>query len=341
MPVVSAPVFAVYPVVMAGRVQDFSWRQASSAPLVLLSGPEDLFAERSERAIRVEQPRAGFERVYADVYESGMLADLASPNLFADPSIISAWNVEKCNTAFLEDAKRYVLSPAADVTFIVRHRSGVRGKALLDGLNKSPHAKVFSCPEVSKERDRVDFVRAEAASLGMTISAGAVRMLVQAYTGLLAELASAVEQLRCDVGDRVQENDVFQLTDGRVETSGFKIADAALAGNVSLALQLLRHARMTGINYMPLYSALAIRVRQLASVYGLSGNKFELAKRLQMQPWQVEQASRSLRGWREHTLGEAVIRAATTSRMLRGGASDPDYALENFLLFIASKGKHG
>ena len=326
------------------RIPQLEWADAAPAPIVLVSGPEAFLADRAVQAVRealrAATPELEVHDVDAASYAAGELSTIASPSLFAEPRLIRVEGVEKCSDAFLDDAKRYVQQPAEDTTLVLRHAGGQRGKALLDLVRGGAGDGVeIVCPEIKKDQDRLGFVQAEFRRLGAQVTPGAARMLAAAYSGGIGELAGACAQLVSDVGKRISEAEVGRATEGRVETTGFKVADAATAGRGADALVLLRQALSTGTDPIPILAAVNMKVRAMARVYGAAGSSGQLAKQLGMAPWQVDRALREVRGWREEDLARAVDLAAETEWMLKGGSRDPEYALERYIRFIAAKGR--
>lgn len=319
-----------------------SWHEAHPAPVVLVSGPETFLADRAVQRIRetLLAERSDLEQHQLDAasYTAGELFTIASPSLFAEPRLIRVSNVERCSDAFLADARQYVTDPADDATLVLRHAGGQRGKALLDLVRGGAGIDV-SCPEMKKDQERAAFAQAELRSLGATVTPGAVRQLIAAYTGDLGELAGACAQLVEVSGKQLNEDHVTRATEGRVETNGFKVADAATAGRPAEALLLLRQAFAGGIDPIPLLAALNMKIRGMARVFGARGSAGQLAKELGMAPWQVERAMKDTRGWREEDLARAINMAAETEWLLKGGARDPQYALEKYVLFVARRGR--
>ena len=311
---------------------------------MLVSGPEVFLGERV-----IQTVRDALKREYADLevhdidavsYTAGELFTLASPSLFAEPRLIRVSAVEKCSDAFLEDAKRYVASPADDTTLVLRHAGGQRGKALLDLVRSGAGEGVeVLCPELKREQDRLTFLQTELRRLGAHSTPGALHMLLTAYSGELGELASACAQLVSDSGPRLTETEVSRATEGRVETNGFKVADAATAGRAADALVLFRQALSTGTDPIPILVAINMKVRAMARVFGVRAGAAQLAKEFGMAPWQVERAQREVRGWREEDLARCVDLGAETEWLLKGGTRDPEFALERYLLFVARRGK--
>lgn len=319
-----------------------SWHEAYPAPVVLVSGPESFLADRASQRIKdtLLAARSDLEQHELDAasYTAGELYTIASPSLFAEPRLIRVSNVERCSDAFLVDAKRYLTEPADDATLVLRHAGGQRGKALLDLVRGGAGIEV-TCPEMKKDQERAAFAQSEFRRIGAHITPGGVRMLISAYAGDLGELAGACAQLVEVSGTQLNEDHVTRATEGRVETNGFKVADAATAGRPAEALLLLRQAFAGGIDAIPLLAALNMKVRGMARVFGVRGSAGQLAKELGMAPWQVERAMKDTRGWREEDLARAVDLAAETEWLLKGGARDPRYALEKYVLFVARRGR--
>ena len=321
------------------------WTEARPAPTVLISGVEEFLADRAGQRIRDQLKGENAELEVHDIdaasYAAGELFTLASPSLFAEPRLIRVSGVEKSSDAFIEDAKRYVLDPAEDTTLVLRHVNGMRGKALLDVVRGSaPGAIEIVCPEIKKESDRLTFAQQEFRRLGAQATPGAVRMLVAAYaSGSVGELAGACVQLVSDVGRNLTETEVGRATEGRVEASGFKLADAAIAGRRSDALVLLRQALLTGLSPIPMLAALNMKLRGMARVYGARGSAGQLAKEFGMAPWMVQNAMRDAQAWREEDLARAIDLACETEWLLKGGTRDPEYALEQLVSFVALRGR--
>ena len=326
------------------KISQKPWSEAAPAAVVLVSGPEGFLADRAMQSIRQQLVEQSHELEVHDIdaasYAAGELFTIASPSLFAEPRLIRVDGVERCSDAFLEDAKRYMQQPAEDTTLILRHASGQRGKALLDLVRGGAGNGVeIVCAEMKKDQDRLAFVQAEFRRLGAQITPGAARMLAAAYSGGIGELAGACDQLISDVGTRISETEVTRATEGRVETTGFKVADAATAGRGADALVLMRQALLAGTDPIPILAAVNMKVRGMARVFGATGSSGQLAGQLGMAPWQVDRALREVRGWREEDLARCIDMAAETEWRLKGGTRDPEFALEKYLIFIASRGR--
>jgi len=319
------------------------WDQIRPANVILVSGPEDLLADRATRLLR-DRLRAQDESLEvsdlsASTYAPGELLTLASPSLFGEPRLIRVANVEQCNDAFLEEALAYLDAPAEDTVVVLRHSGGVRGKRLLEAIRAGRGGAIeVACPELKGDQERADFVGQEFRAAGRTITPGALRALVGAFQGDLAELAAACTQLIEDTVDDVTEVTVERYYGGRVETTAFDVADAAIAGRTGDALVLLRHALDTGADPVPIVAAFALKLRGMAKVVGVRGSTGELAGRLGMAPWQIDRARRDVQGWSDAGLATAIETIAATDAAVKGQGRDPVYALERMVLVVAERG---
>lgn len=328
----------------APKIPKLDWTDVTPGPVVLISGPEEFFADRASTRIR-EMLRESYAELEihdldAAAYGAGEIFTVASPSLFAEPRLIRVTAVEKCSDAFIDDVKRYIADPAEDTTLVLRHTGGQRGKSLLDAVRSTRGAVEVPCPELKKDQERLTFTQGEFRRLGAQASPGAVRLLAGAYSsGSVSELAGACAQLVSDVGTQINEDAVTRATEGRIEASGFKVADAAIAGKRADALVLLRQSMLAGTSPIPILAALNMKLRAMARVYRAPGTAAQLAKQFGMAPWMIDRALKDARGWQETDLARAIDLAAETESNLKGGSRDPEYAIERFVSFIASRGR--
>lgn len=320
------------------------WHEVRPAPVVLLSGPEQFLADRASRLLRdrlrAQDPGLEVSDIAADAYAPGELLTLASPSLFGEARLIRVTGVERCTDAFLEEALSYLEQPADDTVVLLRHAGGVRGKRLLDAIRAGRGGSIeVGCAEIKGDQARAEFVGAEVRTAGRQITHGAVRGLVAAFGGDLAELAGAVQQLIDDTDGEITEVAVDRYYGGRIETTAFDVADAALAGRIGDALVLLRHAIESGADPVPVVAAFAMKIRAMAKVAGMRGGGGALAGRLGMAPWQVDRARRDAAGWSDQGLANAVEAVAATDAAVKGGGRDPVYALERMVRIVANRGE--
>lgn len=312
-----------------------TWDRIDLVPLVLVKGSEAVFADRTvgrllEQA-RERDPEVEITRVDAASYEPGALTYMASPSLFGEQRLILVEGAESMNDAFLEDALEYVAAPAPDVWFIVRHGGGMRGKRLLDLLAKA--GAVVLCDPLKGDSAKGEFVLADLHRAGRRIEKGAVDALIQAAGAELRELEAAVRQLVSDTTGTITVGMVDRYHGGRVEASGFRVGDAAVAGNAGEAVALARHAMATGTPGVALVAALAAKLRTLAKVGGARGRRLNAAD-LGMAPWQFQRAEKELAGWTAAGLAEAISAVAQADHEVKGASRDPEFAVERALLRV-------
>lgn len=316
-------------------------KSGAGRPILLLFGPEEYLASRSLREFRdlarAQDASLASYQLQAAEYQSGELASIASPSLFGEGRFIVFDGLEQATDELLEDLQRYLESPIPDVLLVLRHSgSSQRGKRLLEALRASALVREVQCAELKRESDRLAFVRGEFKSANRSITQAAAQALVDAFSGDLAELAAACSQLLVDTAESIDEAVVERYFGGRVETDAFKVVGAALTGSAGEALLLLRHALAGGADPVPLVAAITMKVRQLAKVFSARGAS---ANQLGMQPWQVEQARKSLVGWTEEGLILAIQELARADAAVKGAERDPEFALERLLLMLAQKAK--
>jgi DNA polymerase-3 subunit delta len=325
-------------------IPQLGWNEIRPASVVLVSGAEDVLAERAitmlRDFLRGEDPALEVSDLEADGYRRGELMTLASPSLFGEPRLIRVAAVEKASDDFLLDALDYLQQPAESTTLVLRHRSGVRGKKLLDAVRAGAGGGIeIVCAELKREVEKQDFAAAEFRAAGRKISPGALRALVAAFSDDLRELSSACRQLLSDAPGDVTESVVARYYGGRVETNSFAVADAAIAGRHGEALVALRHALDTGADPVPMVAAFAMKVRTMAKVSGVRGGGPQVASSLGLAPWQLDRARRDLAGWSDEGLARAIEALAATDAAVKGAERDPVFALERLVGIIAARGR--
>lgn len=307
-------------------------------PFVLVTGPESVLADRAVDQVvadvRVTSPEVDVVTLTAEGYEEGELIVQASPSLFGEDKLIIVRDLHQAPDALQMDLLTYLADPPDEVTLVVTHASGNRGKKVLDTLKKAK-ARVIEAPAIKSDRDKSEFVTNEFRSARRKATPEAVQALVEAVGKDVRELASACQQLVDDTTGTIDDQVVERYHGGRVEATGFKVADAAVAGRTGEALRLLRHAVNVGVDPVPIVAVLAQQLRQLAKVGGAGrGRSVDLARDLGMAPWQVDKARRALQGWSGDALGRSIRAVAAADVEVKGGGRDPVYAVERAVLTI-------
>lgn len=315
-----------------------AWDEAELAPVVLVVGGEALLAERAvERLVaqaRAAEPSVEVTRLEAAAYEPGRLRVAASPSLFDEPRVVVLDDLQAGTDEAMADVASYVTDPSPDVWLVLRHAGGVRGKKTLDAV-RAAGARVVACDPVKRDADKQAFVSAELRRARRRAEPAAVRALVEACGSDLRELAAACQQLAADSTGTVTADLVTRYYGGRVEATGFRVADAAVEGRAGEAVALLRHAMATGTDPVPLVAALALKLRTLAKVGAARGRGLDPVRDLGLAQWQVDRARRELAGWTPEALAAAVTAVARADAEVKGGGRDPEFAIERAVLAVA------
>lgn len=314
------------------------WYKATPAPLVLISGPEEVLSERAVERIVRHMRRSSDDiavtRLDAGSYSAGALMAATSPSLFAEPGLVVVDSAAAMNDDFLADALAYTAAPDPEVVVVVRHGGGNRGKRLLDAMRAAKAAE-YSCPAIKKDAELVQFAAAEFERAERPAPARAVRALVDAVGSDVAELAAACQQLISDVEGTISDEVVARYYGTRVNATGFAVADAAAAGKTSEALALVRHALSTGTDPVPLVAALASKLRILAKVGAARGRRMDPVRDLSLAPWQVDRARRELQHWNADSLARAIEAVAAADAAVKGAGRAPQFALERAVRTLA------
>lgn len=309
---------------------------AAFPALTLVSGPEEVLADRAIATL-IDQARASgadVVRLEATAYEPGALRIHASPSLFGGETCIIVRGLHEASDELQADLLSLLAAPASEVHLVVAHASGNRGKKVLDAMRKQG-AVVIECPAIKSDRDKSDFVHKEFTRARRTITSEGVRALVEAVGQDVRELAAACAQLVADTEGTITDAVVDTYHGGKVEATGFRVADAVVAGRTGDALRLLRHAIGSGVDPVPIVAVLAMQLRQLIKVGAAGrGSSNQLASSLGMAPWQVDKARRSVGHWSPEGLAVAVQAVAAADAEVKGGGRDPVYAVERAVLTV-------
>lgn len=312
-------------------------------PLVLVSGPEEVLVERAIASTLAAVRSTDVEviRLDAATYEPGALLVHASPSLFGGAKCLVVRDLHEAPDELQLDLLSLLAEPAPDVTLVVAHGGGTKGKKVLDTMKKLG-ADTIDCPAIKTDRDKTDFVMKEFSRARRKITGEGVRALVEAVGKDVRELAAACSQLVADTEGVVDDATVDVYHGGKVEATGFRVADATIAGQQGDALRLLRHAIATGVDPVPIVAVLASQLRQLIKVGSAGrGSSAQLARSLGMAPWQVDKARRSIGHWSADGLAVAVQAVAAADYEVKGGGRDPVYAVERAVLTITrARGAH-
>ncbi|MBB5846742.1 DNA polymerase-3 subunit delta [Mobiluncus mulieris] len=252
---------------------------------------------------------------------------------------------------------------------VLWHGGGVRGKKVLDlvkGLaggaggrgasgasvaaasrgasrdgGKGPWAAIYSCDDLKRRDEKLKFLTTEGTRLGRKLEPAAANALVDALGEEFGELVAVTDQLLETAGNMdcpLRLDDVQVYLKGRVETTGFDIADAAVVGDVSGALAKLRHALGIGVAPVVIVAAMAMKIRQLLQLAAPPSRLVQetglLADVKPMNDWMARKIRPLLGRWDDARLGRALRAVSVADAQVKGGSRDAEYALEAMILEV-------
>lgn len=311
------------------------------ANLLLIHGAESVLADRA--LFDALDERADCEKTVLEgsELEIGSFASAIAPSLFADKRVVVLKDLQDLSSEVQEEVENYLseIDPSLHIIFI--HRGGVKGKALLERIKKLK-PEIILCEAMKKESDKASYVAQEFERRGRRISSAAISALVDATGSDTRELAAACSQIAFDTNAAktvIDEEDIALYYQGRVQATGFDVADATLAGDSKAALISLRNALDSGTEPIMILSAITSSIRALAKVSGAprGANAFQLAGSLGLAPWQIDKARRQLGKWTPSLIAFSVGELAKADVAIKGAEADPIFALERSVMAIAAR----
>lgn len=309
--------------------------------MVLILGGESVLADRAlAEALTL---RGDFEKSVLDgaSLDLGKFAEAVAPSLFADKRVVVVKDLQDVVSEVQEEIEEQFSHLEPNLHLIFIHKGGVKGKALLEKIKKLK-PEVISCEPMKKASEKESFVKQEFARHGRKISQAAITALVDATGSDTRELAAACSQIAFDTNAGkavIDETDIAKYYQGRIEATGFDVADATLSGDPQAALIALRNALETGTDPVMIVSALSSSIRTLAKVSGAprNTNAFALAGSLGLAPWQIDKARRQLSKWSPALISYSTQELSRTDVAIKGAEADPRFALERAVVGIATR----
>ncbi|GAB90570.1 DNA polymerase III subunit delta [Gordonia rhizosphera] len=313
---------------------------AVSERLHLLLGADDFLTGRVIAAVVAERSAATGEdvpvtRVRAGDVTEHELAELLSPSLFAEDRVVvveAAADAGKAPAALIAEAARQLPD---GITLMVVHTGGGRAKSMVPALKKAG-AVEHDCATPRWPSERMDFVRHEFRSLGVRVGNDVVEKVVEGVGSELRELAAACSQLVADTDGAITVDAVRLYYQGRPEITGFEVADKAVTGDRSGALESLAWAEHHGVPRVLLADALAEAVHAIARVRALgSVDQYSAASELGMPPTRVKKVQGQARAWDSASIAAAIVVVAQLNGDVKGQAADADFSLEHAVATVA------
>jgi DNA polymerase-3 subunit delta len=311
--------------------------------VTLVTGPEEFLNQRAVTAavaaVRAADPESEVSETTAEQISMAALGELAAPSLFSSIRCVVVHRLEDLPEDTFDGLLQYAAAPADDVGLILVHSGGPKGSGLLTKLRKASAVNEVKSASL-KPSEFSRFVSAEVRRHGGRISEDGADLLVQAVGQDLRALAGAAHQLSSDFPDEPLTGSIVRrYFGGRAEVKSFAIADAALLGRTSSALEELRWALDNGTAPVLVTSAFATGLRGLAKVKAASQARLrdaDLAREAGVPPWKLRALRDQARGWDERGLAQAIIAVAQADADVKGAGSDVAYSLERMVLRVTA-----
>jgi DNA polymerase III subunit delta len=313
-------------------------------PVTVIVGEEELLVERAVTAAAAAASTDGTD--VHDVAVAGLapgeITALTAPSLFGTGCVVIVRGAQDAAKDLAAEITRLAAAPPPDAALVLTHAGGAKGKALLTALLAAGAARV-DCPAIKRFGDRMDFLRAELRRAGRKADDAGLRALVDAVGTDLRDLAAACSQLASDTEGVISAAVVARYYRGRAEATGFTVADRAVEGKLSDALEQLRWALATGTAPVLICSALAQGVRALGRVGSASRTQRPeaLAAELGMPPWKIDRVRQQLPGWTAAGLAAAHAAVAEADAQVKGEGTSAGYALERAVTTIVAARSRG
>ncbi|WP_375000299.1 DNA polymerase III subunit delta [Aeromicrobium sp. CTD01-1L150] len=312
--------------------------------ILLITGNAEFLSERTRAravaAIAGEDAQCEVATATATGLGAGEIAGLTSPSLFSSSSALVITELQDLPDAAQAELLEYAKAPSPETAVVLVHGGGQKGKGLLDKLRAQSAVHEVKHEAPKYERDHARWVATELRDLGVRIDEQAATLLVASVGQDLRALAGAADQLAVSVeqGADITVEVVRRYFGGRADVRGYEIADAAIDGRLALALEQARWAETAKVAPVLVTSAVASGLRSLARLadapQGLAQG--DLARHVGVPPFKLKVMRRQLGSWSPAALAAALDAVARADLDVKGGASDPAFAVERMVLQVSA-----
>lgn len=312
--------------------------------ILLVTGSAEFESDRTRRravsAVMDLQPECQLTESGASGLQPGELIGLTSASLFSDSTAVVLSDLQDLPDHAQTELLDYAVDPSPDVAVVLVHGGGQKGKGLLDKLRKIPSVTEVKVEQPKYERDYAAWVQREIRALGSRTDAEASAALVASVGQDLRALAGAAHQLvaSLDDGQSVDLDLVRQYFGGRADVRGYEIADAAINGQLHVAMEQVRWAETAKVAPLLITAAFASGLRSLAKLESAPQGlrDADLAAVVGAPPFKLRILRQQLSGWNADGLAQAIRAVADADLAVKGGGADPGYAVERMVLEVTN-----
>ncbi|MFP1716540.1 DNA polymerase III subunit delta [Gardnerella leopoldii] len=322
-------------------------------PVTLVVGGDAYLNELNARNVRekVQKSAPDAEIIELDASTADQYAfdEAVGPSLFGDGTIVIINNLQQADESLVDAIENFCKQAQnsensennfvdSSATWVIaRHEGGLKGKSIITRLTKAG-ANTITVPDLKKDDAKLNFVMSIFERHNRSVEPQAAQRLVSVLGSKTGELAALCSQLCFDYDDNPITLDIvdrYLIADPQV--TGFFVADKAVAGHAGSAVLAARTAIAQGVDAIALIGALAAKVRVIALAMAIRNGTISSAE-AKVNPWALKMAMRQLAGWNSAGVSKCLQSLAWADEQCKGGSSDANYALEECIMLIASRG---
>lgn len=317
------------------------------APITIINGGDDYLHYRELKKITALyqslMPDSEVIDLDAGATDPLTLNNALGASLFSPSSLVILRKLENASDALITALNRFLQScktetDPSETRLILSKSAGQKGQGIVNTLKKNG-ARVDTLKPLKSVSDKTSFVMTEIRDHHRSIDLAAARELVAAYGTDISGLIALCDQLCNDFDDDPLTMEIIQQYTATVpQTTGFQVADTALASQPVDAVMMLRRALESGVEPIGIIAAIASKLQSLALVaacdHGLIPNTD-----LPMAGWVMTKLRRQVKGFTSIGLARCFEALAHADEEAKTSSGDVSYALEQAVTLIATHGR--
>lgn len=308
--------------------------------ILLITGDSEYLRERTRTralaSVRDAEPEVQVTESSVVGVSSAELIGFTSPSLFSERTALVLRDVESAAEDAAAALLEYADDPVSDIAMILVHGGGRKGSGFLNKIRKASVVREIAIKAPKYDNQLASWVKDECREQGRIIEDRAAAGLVAAVGSDLRSLAGAIDQLvaSSNSGEALTAELVGKYFGGRAQVKGFEIADLALAGQITGAIEAWRWAEEARVPPVLVTSAFATGMRQLAQVATATPGA-DLAGEFGIPPFKVKALRQLARSWSDKGLRAGLEAVAKADTDVKGGSAEPGWSVERLVIEIA------